>query len=99
MRLAELAIAIGSEMNAALQAAFPDSLVGEKSHPTEIVCTDAFSSYEVLDVSELRHERINYHVTFVDARNTSMEVKTSDTAKRYLRCFNGIPRQPLSAQN
>ena len=58
----------------------------------------ASKGWEAFDVSELRRERINYRETSVDARNTSIELKTSETAKRYLRwCFNVIPRQPLSA--
>lgn len=40
--------------------------IPEKIKPNSMVCTDALRSYDVLDISEFRHLRINHSVLFAD---------------------------------
>jgi transposase len=61
--------------------------------PDSIVCTNGFSSYGALDVSEFRHERINHSEAFVKQRNQINGIENFwNQAKRHLRRYNGIPR-------
>ena len=54
---------------------------------------DRFSSYDALDVSEFRHQRINHSEAFVKQRNHINGIENFwNQAKRYLRRYNGIPR-------
>ena len=69
-------------------------IIRDKIQPDSIVYTDGFSSYDALDVSEFRHERINHSETFVEARTHINGIENFwNQAKRHLRRFNGIPRQ------
>jgi transposase len=53
-----------------------------------------FLSCNTLDVSELRHHRINHSEMFVEARNDINGIENFwNQAKRHLRHFNGIPRK------
>ena len=68
-------------------------IMKEKIQPDSIVYTDAFVSYNVLDVSEFRHYRINHSALFADRKNHINWIENFwDQAKRYIRKFNGIPR-------
>jgi len=61
--------------------------------PDSIVYTDSFPSYDVLDVSEFRHMRVNHSEAFVarGAHINGIENFWSQ-AKRHLRRYNGIPK-------
>ena len=61
--------------------------------PDSIVYTDAFKSYDALDVSDFHHVRINHSERFVDRQNHINGIENFwNQAKRHLRRFNGIPR-------
>jgi transposase len=62
--------------------------------PDSIVYTDCFSSYNVLDVSEFKHYRINHSEVFTDKTNHINGIENFwNQAKRHMRKFNGIPRE------
>ena len=62
--------------------------------PDAIIYTDSFAAYDVLDVSEFRHRRINHRQRFSDGGNHINGIENFwNQAKRHLRRYNGIPRQ------
>jgi transposase len=69
-------------------------LIREKVKPDSIVYTDGFRAYDVLDVSEFRHERIDHSKDFVDTKERHINGIENfwNQAKRHLRRFNGIPK-------
>jgi transposase len=69
----------------------------EKIVPDSIVYSDTFVSYNVLDVSDFKHYRINHRRQFADRRNHINGIENFwNQAKRHLRRFNGIPREHFS---
>ena len=69
-------------------------IIRQKIQPDSIVYTDCYRSYDVLDVSEFRHYRINHSEIFADHNNHINGIENFwNQAKRHLRRFNGIPRQ------
>ena len=69
-------------------------IMQSKIKPDSIVYTDSLSSYNVLDVSEFKHERINHDKTFVQNGNHINGIENFwNQAKRHLRKFNGIPKE------
>ena len=40
-------------------------IIRERTEPDSIIYTDALSAYDVLDISEFHHHRINHSETFV----------------------------------
>ena len=69
-------------------------IIREKIRPDSIVHSDSFKSYDVLDVSEFHHMRINHSKLFADQRNHINGIENFwNQAKRHLRGYNGIPRQ------
>lgn len=44
-------------------------IIRERIKPDSIVYTDSFRAYDVLDVSEFQHHRINHSEEFADQRN------------------------------
>ena len=46
-------------------------IIREKVTPDSIVYTDNFQGYDVLDVSEFHHRRVNHSTTFVSKRRPS----------------------------
>jgi len=69
-------------------------IIKEKIKPDSIVYTDSFSSYDVLDVSQFHHERINHSTDFADGDNHINGIENFwSQAKRHLRHFNGIPKE------
>ena len=69
-------------------------IIREKIRPDSIVYTDSFVSYDVLDVSEFRHLRINHSLVFADKHNHINGIENFwNQAKRHLRTYNGIPKQ------
>jgi transposase len=74
-----------------------DTLMNIMQHrivPDSIVYTDAWRSYNALDVSDFRHYRINHSELFADRHNHINGIENFwNQAKRHLRRFNGIPRE------
>jgi transposase len=69
-------------------------LIQEKVVPDSIVYTDTFRSYNALDVSEFKHERINHSKLFADKRNHINGIENFwNQAKRHMRKFNGVPKK------
>jgi len=71
-------------------------IIADKVVPDAVVYTDALASYDTLDVSGFRHERIRKaEEGFVNARGTPINGIENfwSQAKRHLRKYNGIPRQ------
>ena len=68
-------------------------IIRQRIKPDSIVYTDSFGSYDVLDVSEFRHHRINHSEKFVEERNHINGIENFwNQAKRHLRGYNGIPK-------
>lgn len=69
-------------------------IIREKVTPDSIVYTDSFTAYDVLDVSEFHHRRVNHSKVFVSPRGHHINGIENfwNQAKRHLRRFNGIPK-------
>jgi transposase len=68
-------------------------IMRERIRPDSIVYTDSFKSYDVLDVSEFHHHRINHSELFADAHNHINGIENFwNQAKRHMRRYNGIPK-------
>ena len=69
-------------------------IIQQKITPDSIVYTDSFRSYNVLDVSEFKHYRINHSKLFADQHNHINGIENFwNQAKRHLRKFNGVPKK------
>ena len=69
-------------------------IIRRKIKPDSIVYTDTFRSYNVLDVSEFKHRRINHSKHFAQRQNHINGIENFwNQAKRVLRKYNGIPRK------
>ena len=68
-------------------------IMRERIRPDSIVYTDSFRSYDILDVSEFHHHRINHSEIFADAHNHINGIENFwNQAKRHMRRYNGIPK-------
>ena len=68
-------------------------IIQEKVIPDSIVYSDCWRGYNVLDVSEFKHYRINHSKLFADKHNHINGIENFwNQAKRHLRKFNGVPR-------
>ena len=68
-------------------------IIREKVKPDSIVYTDTYRSYDVLDVSEFSHFRINHSTHFAENHNHINGIENfGNQTKRHLRKFNGIPK-------
>ncbi len=68
-------------------------IIQSKVIPDSIVYTDCWRGYNVLDVSEFKHYRINHSKLFADKHNHINGIENFwNQAKRHLRKFNGVPR-------
>ncbi|QHB16573.1 IS1595-like element ISMha3 family transposase [Mannheimia pernigra] len=68
-------------------------IIREKVKPDSLVYTDFYRSYDVLDVSEFNHFRINHSTHFAENQNHINGIENFwSQAKRHLRKFNGIPK-------
>jgi len=62
--------------------------------PDSVVYTDGYRSYDILDVSDLKHYRINHSKHFAQQHNHINGIENFwNQAKRVLRKYNGIPRK------
>jgi transposase len=69
-------------------------IIQNKVVPDSIVYTDSYRSYNVLDVSEFKHYRINHSKLFADKQNHINGIENFwNQAKRHMRKFNGVPRK------
>ena len=69
-------------------------IMEQKIVPDSIVYTDSLQSYNVLDVSDFHHVRINHSDLFAEGRNHINGIENFwNQAKRHLRRFNGIPKE------
>ena len=70
------------------------SIIQDKVIPDSIVYTDGYHSYNVLDVSEFKHYRINHSKLFADKHNHINGIENFwNQAKRHMRKFNGVPKE------
>ena len=68
-------------------------IIRRKIKPDSIVYTDTFRSYNVLDVSEFKHYRINHSHLFAKQKNHINGIENFwNQAKRHLHKFNGVPK-------
>ncbi|QOL19670.1 IS1595 family transposase [Candidatus Bodocaedibacter vickermanii] len=69
-------------------------IIESKVVPDSIVYSDCWKGYNVLDVSEFKHYRINHSKLFADKQNHINGIENFwNQAKRHLRKFNGISRE------
>ena len=69
-------------------------IIREQVKPDSIVYTDCYKSYDVPDVSEFSHLRINHSTHFAERQNHINGIENFwNQAKRHLRKFNGIPKE------
>jgi transposase len=71
------------------------NIIRDRVRPDSVVFTDSFGSYDVLDVSEFQHVRVNHRRAFVEPLNRHINGIENfwNQAKRHLRRYNGIPKQ------
>ena len=69
-------------------------IIRDKVVPDSVVYTDSFNVYDVLDVSEFRHHRINHTEAFAQDKHNHINGIENfwNQAKRTLSRYNGIPR-------
>lgn len=69
-------------------------IMDNKIVPDSIVYSDTFSSYNVLDVSDFKHYRINHSKLFANKKNHINGIENFwNQAKRHMRKFNGVPKE------
>ena len=69
-------------------------VIVRKIAPDSVVYTDCYRSYNALDVSDFRHERINHSALFATGKNHINGIENFwNQAKRVLRKYNGIPKE------
>ncbi len=69
------------------------SVIQRKIVSDSIVYTDCWKGYDVLDISDFHHVRINHSELFADGRSHINGIENFwNQAKRHLRRFNGIQR-------
>ena len=72
-------------------------VIKKKIRPDSVVFTDCLSSYDVLDVSEFRHLRINHSERFDEHNNHINGIENFwSQAKRVFRKYNGIERKTFA---
>jgi transposase len=78
--------------NAASSTLLP--IIKDRIKPHSIVYTDSFRAYDVLDVSEFHHYRINHSELFADKHNHINGIENFwNQSKRHLRRYNGISKE------
>src|SRR3990167_4411939 len=67
-------------------------IIERKVIPDSIVYSDCWRGYNVLDVSDFKHYRINHSKLFSDKGNHINGIENFwNQAKRHMRKFNGVP--------
>ncbi len=68
-------------------------IIERKVVPDSIVYSDGWKGYNVLDVSDFHHFRINHSELFVDNQTHINGIENFwNQAKRHMRKFNGVPK-------
>jgi len=68
-------------------------IIEHKVIPDSIVYSDSWRGYNVLDVSDFKHYRINHSELFADKHNHINGIENFwNQAKRHMRKFNGVPK-------
>lgn len=68
-------------------------IIERKVIPDSIVYSDCWRGYNVLDVSDFHHFRINHSKLFADRHNHINGIENFwNQAKRHMRKFNGVPK-------
>lgn len=69
-------------------------IIACKVQPDSIVYTDSYRSYDVLDITDFKHYRINHSKLFANKHNHINGIENFwNQAKRHLRKYNGIPKK------
>ena len=69
-------------------------IIERKVVPDGIVYSDCRRGYNVLDVSDFKHFRINHSKLFADKANYFNGIESFwSQAKRHMRKFNGVPKE------
>ena len=69
-------------------------IIKRKVIPDSIVYSDCWRGYNVLDVSDFKHFRINHSLLFADKKNHINGIENFwNQAKRHMRKFNGVPKE------
>jgi len=69
-------------------------IIQKKVKPDSIVYTDYWRGYNVLDISEFKHYRINHSKLFAHKHNHINGIENFwNQAKRHMRKFNGVPKE------
>ena len=69
-------------------------IIEKKVVPDSIVYSDSWRGYNVLDVSDFKHFRINHSKLFADKKNHINGIENFwNQAKRHMRKFNGVPKE------
>ena len=69
-------------------------IIERKAIPDSIVYSDCWRGYNVLDVSDFHHFRINHSKLFADRQNHINGIENFwNQAKRHMRKFNGVPKE------
>jgi transposase len=69
-------------------------IIAWKVQPDSVVYTDSYRAYDVLDITDFHHMRINHSKLFADKTNHINGIENFwNQAKRHLRRYNGIPQQ------
>ena len=69
-------------------------IIQKKVKPDSIVYTDCWRGYNVLDISEFKHYRINHSKLFAHKHNHINGIENFwNQAKRHMRKFNGVPKE------
>lgn len=69
-------------------------IIESKVIPDSIVYSDCWRGYNVLDVSDFKHFRINHSKLFSDKKNHINGIENFwNQAKRHMKKFNGIPKE------
>jgi len=69
-------------------------IIRQKIVPDSVVYTDSYNVYDVLDVSEFHHFRIDHSNAFTQEKHNHINGIENfwSQAKRHLRRYNGIPK-------
>ncbi len=75
-----------------------EPIIRQSVKPDSLVYTDGYKSYDVLDVSEFHHYRINHSERFVEGKINHINGIENfwNQAKRHMRRFNGIPKDQFN---
>ena len=69
-------------------------IIEHKVVPDSIVYSDCWRGYNVLDVSDFKHFRINHSELFADKKNHINGIENFwNQAKRHMRKFNGVSKE------